>query len=346
MLKVMYQIVLKASEKLDLEYEHRKSRDALKSDRIKAILLRSEGRQVSEIAHVLRVHVSTITRHIKDYINDKKLRYSKDGSKSYLSERQTEELIMHLSDKLYHHTHEIVSYVQARWNISYSIAGMTKWLHKNGFSYKKPKGRPHKADIAQQEAFVEMYEDLKTSLKLDEQILFMDSVHPTQASKISYGWIPTGKTHDIPTTASRTRVNIIGAMSLDHIENTTVATYGTINSQAIEDFFEKLREKYPLHMKLHIILDQAGYHRSENVKKKAQLCNIELHYLPPYSPNLNSIERLWKVMNEYARNNRFFKSAKDFKESIRNFFQNTLPEIGTSLSGRINDNFQKLNPPY
>ena len=39
MLKVMYQIVLKASEKLDLEYEHRKSRDALKSDRIKAIFL-------------------------------------------------------------------------------------------------------------------------------------------------------------------------------------------------------------------------------------------------------------------------------------------------------------------
>ena len=48
---------------------------------------------------------------------------------------------------------------------------------------------------------------------------------------------------------------------------------------------------------------------------------ITLHYLPPYSPNLNPIERLWKVMNEYVRNNRFFKSAKEFKKEILTFFE-------------------------
>ena len=41
--------------------------------------------------------------------------------------------------------------------------------------------------------------------------------------------------------------------------------------------------------------------------------NIELHSLPPYSPNLNSIERLWKVMNEHARNNRYFATARAFR---------------------------------
>jgi hypothetical protein len=56
--------------------------------------------------------------------------------------------------------------------------------------------------------------------------------------------------------------------------------------------------------------------------------NIKLHFLPPYSPNLNPIERLWKVKYEKVRNNQFFKSAKDFKEAINRFFDDILPDIG------------------
>ncbi|MBD6969287.1 hypothetical protein G4170_22495, partial [Vibrio parahaemolyticus] len=46
----------------------------------------------------------------------------------------------------------------------------------------------------------------------------------------------------------------------------------------------------------------------------AKVLNIELHYLhlPPYSPNLNPIERLWKVMNEYVRNNIYFSSKVEY----------------------------------
>ncbi|MNL54747.1 hypothetical protein D3C87_1781030 [compost metagenome] len=96
--------------------------------------------------------------------------------------------------------------------------------------------------------------------------------------------------------------------------------------------------------KVHIILDGAGYHRSELVKDWAYVMNIELHYLPPYSPNLNPIERLWKVMNEAVRNNRYFSSASEFRQEIRRFFSEILPEIAGALSRRINDNFQVLKP--
>jgi len=68
-----------------------------------------------------------------------------------------------------------------------------------------------------------------------------------------------------------------------------------------------------------------------------------LHYLPPYSPNLNPIERLWKVMNEHARNNTYFATAKEFRQSIDNFDDDTLPEIGSALTSKINDNFQTFN---
>ncbi|RLV59115.1 IS630 family transposase, partial [Parashewanella curva] len=64
--------------------------------------------------------------------------------------------------------------------------------------------------------------------------------------------------------------------------------------------------------------------------------------LPPYSPNLNPIERLWKVMNEHIRNNEYFASAKEFRERINYFFYVKLPEIADTLTSRITDNFQTL----
>jgi len=97
---------------------------------------------------------------------------------------------------------------------------------------------------------------------------------------------------------------------------------------------------------IHLILDGAGYHRADKVKEKAEELNIKLHFLPPYSPNLNPIERLWKVMNEHARNNRYFESAKEFRQSIRDFFDVTLPDITDSLNSRVNDNFQTFDPPF
>jgi transposase len=89
---------------------------------------------------------------------------------------------------------------------------------------------------------------------------------------------------------------------------------------------------------------QAGYHRSHELQEQAAAKNIVLHLLPPYSPNLNPIERLWKVMNEHARNNVFFESARQFKDAIAHFFHTTIPNIKPLLRARINDNFQVINP--
>ena len=232
-------------------------------------------------------------------------------------------------------------YIKEHFGITYTVAGLHKWLHRNGFSYKKPKGRPHKAEPELQKQFISEYETLKKEVGSDEPILFMDAVHPTQETKLAYGWIRTGKTKHVDTTASRTRLNIVGAIQLGHISETLTSQYKTINAESIVDFMSAIRAKYDS-KKVHLILDRSGYHRAALVAKKATELNIELHFLPPYSPNLNPIERLWKVMNEKVRNNRFFKGAKDFKEAISGFFENTLPSIGNSLNGRINDNFQLL----
>lgn len=105
-------------------------------------------------------------------------------------------------------------------------------------------------------------------------------------------------------------------------------------------FLEKIKLTYKSNKTIQLVLDGAGYHHSKEVIDKAKKLNITRHYLPPYSPNLNPIERLWKVMNEHARNNRYFATAKEFRRHINEFFDTTLPNIGPTLNSRINDNFQ------
>lgn len=336
----MKRLYLSPEEKSHLEGQHATQMNGKQRDRLKAILLRSEGWTVPQISQALRLHQSTIIRPIEDYKKGK-LSNASGGSLSHLNDAQTEELIAHLEEHLYHHNHEIILYVKERWGISYTVPGMHKWLHRHGFSYKKPKGHPHKSDPELQQQFVEHYESLKQEVGTAEPILFMDSVHPTQSTKLSYGWIRKGTTKRIGTTASWTRLNIIGAIQLGHIAETTTAQYDRINADSIISFMDKLRCKYE-EKTIHLILDQAGYHRSLLVAEQAEKLNIKLHFLPPYSPNLNPIERLWKVMNEQVRNNRFFKSAKDFKDAINGFFMNLLPRVGNTLNARINDNFQMI----
>jgi transposase len=202
---------------------------------------------------------------------------------------------------------------------------------------------PAKADVQQQESFIESYLNLVADTPSEEPILFMDAVHPTMATKITHGWIKKGQAKPIATIASRTRVNIIGAIELNRLNVISAVDVKTVNAQSVLALLDKLKQHYPHAPKIHLILDQAGYHRSQELQKGATLRNLELHFLPPYSPNLNPIERLWKLMNEKVRNNVVFESAKEFRQALSHFFDHTIPTIKNTLFFRINDNFQTLN---
>lgn len=334
-------IVLTSEQKVDLETLHDASRDGRVRDRIKAVLLRSEGWPTPMIAQALRLHETTIVRHIDDYVRKNKLKPENGGSLPYLSPEDTEQVVSHITQTTYRYSYQIIEYIWEYCSVRFSISGLNKWLHQQGFSYKQPKGVPHKFDCQKQSQFIDEYHALKSKLT-DEPILFMDAMHPTQATKVSCGWIKKGQDKAIETTGSRTRLNLVGAVNLNSIGSALVKRFDKVNSETIQEFLTELRQNESNDKTIHLVLDGAGYHRSQAVKDKAVALNIKLHYLPPYSPNLNPIERLWKVMNEHVRNNRYFATAKEFREKIDEFFQETLPQIGNNLSSRINDNFQVL----
>ena len=134
----------------------------------------------------------------------------------------------------------------------------------------------------------------------------MDSCHPSMATKLMHGWIKKGTNKPLQTTASRTRINLIGALNLNNLSAPVIASYSIVDSESIADFLSQIRKYSGISGKINLVLDRARYHCSAIVKSTAKRLGIKLIYLPPYSPNLNPIERLWKVMNEYTRNNKFF----------------------------------------
>ena len=163
------------------------------------------------------------------------------------------------------------------------------------------------------------------------------------ATKVACGWIRKGVDKPMAQTASRTRVNVTAAIDLSSM-NVVSCCPDRVNAATTVAFFQQLKTVYATAPRIHIILDPSGDHRSRQVQEAALKRNLVLHYLPPYSPNLNPIERLWKVMNEKARNNVFFTSPKHFRDAISEFFETTISKIAQSLRGRINDNFQMIKP--
>lgn len=334
-------VSLTPSQIKELETQHKQERDGRVRDRIKAVLLRAKGWSQVQIAQALIIRPETVHEHLQDFINHQKLKPENGGSQSLLDAVQASAIIQHLEECSYTKASDICAYVHEAYGVQFTVSGMTKWLHHQEFVYKKPKGVPSKADPVKQAEFMAQYRDLLKTLPEEEPLEFGDGVHPTMATKISYGWIRKGKNKSIETTASRTRMNLFGSLSLQTME-VTIDSYDTLNSQVLAEHFKKLRVKYPNASKIHLILDRGPYNTSRETAVFAEKYGILIHHLPSYSPNLNPIERLWKVMNEYVRNNRYFKSPKEFREAVMNFFDKTWAEIGCSMNTRINDNFQTL----
>jgi transposase len=103
----------------------------------------------------------SIVRHINDDVSKNKLAPENGSSQSYLSNTQTDEIVAHLMLKTYRCSYEIIEYIWKIYGVRFSILGLNKWLHPHSFSYKQPKGVPHKFDEEKQADFIERYTELK-----------------------------------------------------------------------------------------------------------------------------------------------------------------------------------------
>lgn len=332
---------LTSDQRAELERALKKERDNRVNDAVKIVLWHDDGLSAQEIASLLYIDDATVYRKLKEYHDNNNLKPKNKGGEPILSDEESEELEQHVEENCYVRTNDIQSHVFIKYNKKIGCRALTYWLHKYGFSFKKPKLVP-RADPEAQAAFIKYYEELEArACKAGEPVLFIDSVHPSQQTRAAYGWIRTGEEKVIKITSARKRLNVMGAINLEDMKF-TYSTFETINSNATIDFFKQLEDVYKYYPVINVILDNAGYYISEEVEIFLKTSNITVHYLPPRSPNLNSIERLWKVMHEFVSNNKVYEKFADFKAAILHFFDGIIPTIHELLINRVTNAFKVI----
>lgn len=149
---------------------------------------------------------------------------------------------------------------------------------------------------------------------------FLDGTHPQHNTRPAYGWIKQGEAKEIKTNTGRKRVNINGALN---IEDLSVVTRfdDSINAQSTLGLLAELERRHSEAKTIYVICDNAGYYRSTVVSDYLKDSKIELVFLPPYSPNLNLIERYWKFFKKKVLYNRYYEKFNGFKDACERFFR-------------------------
>jgi transposase len=334
----MYKL-LTEQERSKLLIEHRTVRDKRIADRLKVILWSDEGWSAEAIARALFIDDATVRRHLNLYKEERRVKLNYKGSEPLLTKGESELLSARLEEECYVKARDIQAYIRTTYNKELAIPTITLWLKNNNFTYKKPKLTP-KADSALQGKFIEHYEQLLNKASIDNTpVLFGDGVHPSQQTRPAFGWIKKGKDKVIEVNSARKRLNILGAINLETMKF-EYQDFKTVNGSATIEFFTKLENAYPTATRIDLILDNAGYNKSQEVVSFLKSSRIKVHYLPPRSPNLNAVERLWKIMHEHVSNNRVYSKFQDFKKAIFEFFDNLMPQIFDTLVSRVTDNFR------
>jgi hypothetical protein len=118
-------------------------------------------------------------------------------------------------------------------------------------------------------------------------------------------WAPKPVRPVVAKQTVREYVYVFGAVSpKDGKHDSLVMPYA--DTEAMSYFLGEISRRYPNEHIL-MFMDQAGWHKSRGLKIPP---NIELAYLPPYSPELNPQEQIWDLLREKFFGNKLFNSMK------------------------------------
>ena len=79
-----------------------------------------------------------------------------------------------------------------------------------------------------------------------------------------------------------------------------------------------------------LIMDGAGWHKSKNLVIPK---NIQITLLPPYCPELNPVERLWKYIKDNVIKNKIFETLLELELAVCDFVRNLSADIVKSVCG-------------
>jgi len=202
---------------------------------------------------------------------------------------------------------------------------------------------PCKANPEVQRAFLNdtlkpLIEKAKSGLV---ELFFLDASHFVMGGFAGRVWSVVRRY--VKTSSGRKRYNVLGALNFISKKIETVTNDSYITSTQVIEMLEKLAKSFVKPIK--IILDNARYQRCAVVIEKAAELGIELVFLPTYSPNLNLIERIWKIVKSKVLNSAYYETFGGFCENIFECVDTLHEKCAAEMASSVTQNFQIIEQP-
>jgi len=139
-------------------------------------------------------------------------------------------------------------------------------------------------------------------------------------STLTRVWAEKGKPVEVPVKQAHKNFYIFSSVSPVTGDDFTLFL-PEVNTDMMNIYLNELVQTYP-EKRLLIFMDQAAWHKSKSLKK---LDNVNIEYLPPYSPELNPVEKLWWWLRKEVTHNRTFETIDQMMDALQDKYQQLSP---------------------
>jgi len=223
---------------------------------------------------------------------------------------------------------QAVTVIEELTGIKRSPTQVREFLKRHDYKWRKMGQIPGKANVKEQQNWLD--NTLSPYIEKAQMgllhLFFCDAAHFTLGAFLCMVWCRVRIF--LKTSSGRNRINVLGALNAVTKEVTTYMNTTYITAETIVDFMLQLKEQY-VDLPIVLVMDNAKYQCCKMVTDKAKELEIEILFLPTYSPNLNitayfvrstSIERLWKFTRKKVFYGKYYDSPKKFHQAITSFF--------------------------
>lgn len=139
--------------------------------------------------------------------------------------------------------------------------------------------------------------------------------------------------------SGRQRLNVLAVLNAVTRELVMVSNQSYVNAETVCELLRRLAADH-LNTPITVVLDNARYQRCKLVQELARQLDIELLFLPSYSPNLNLIERFWKFVKKQCLYSKYYPDAASFQQAILSFIAEAPTKHHEELASLLSLKFQ------
>jgi transposase len=217
--------------------------------------------------------------------------------------------------------------LEEQYGVKYSSKTSLYLIFKKAdFSFHKPEKQSEKRDQAAIDEWKQMYEPIikEECSKTDTVVLAEDEVVITSQTRLQKVWLPQGKPAFVQDTATRKTTHFYGFLNVQNGECFVFETPQQTGEITVS-VLKQIAVKYP-NKRIVIFWDNASWHKNEAVRNflKESKIRFQLYNFPPYSPELNPQEHVWKEMREKVLNNKLITNISLASSEIIKFIEKSV----------------------